>query len=38
MSYLLGVLIFVMALLVSIVLHEAGHLVTAKAFGFGEEE
>ena len=33
MSYLLGVLIFVVALLVSIMLHEAGHLVTAKAFG-----
>ncbi len=33
MSYLLGVLIFVIALLVSISLHEAGHLVTAKAFG-----
>jgi len=32
-SYLLGVLIFVIALLVSIMLHEAGHLVTAKAFG-----
>jgi membrane-associated protease RseP (regulator of RpoE activity) len=33
MSYLLGVLIFVVALLLSIVLHEAGHFVTAKAFG-----
>jgi membrane-associated protease RseP (regulator of RpoE activity) len=33
MSYLLGVLIFVVALIVSIMLHEAGHLVTAKAFG-----
>jgi membrane-associated protease RseP (regulator of RpoE activity) len=33
MSYLLGVLIFVVALLVSIMLHEAGHFVTAKAFG-----
>jgi membrane-associated protease RseP (regulator of RpoE activity) len=33
MSYLLGVLIFVVALLISIMLHEAGHLVTAKAFG-----
>jgi membrane-associated protease RseP (regulator of RpoE activity) len=33
MSYLLGVLIFVIALLASIMLHEAGHLVTAKAFG-----
>lgn len=33
MSYLLGVLIFVVALLVSIMLHEAGHFVSAKAFG-----
>src|SRR5260370_42337694 len=33
MSYLLGVLIFVVALLISIMLHEAGHLVSAKAFG-----
>ncbi len=33
MTYLLGVLIFVLALLISIILHEAGHLVTAKAFG-----
>jgi membrane-associated protease RseP (regulator of RpoE activity) len=33
MSYLIGVLIFVVALLVSIMLHEAGHFVTAKAFG-----
>jgi membrane-associated protease RseP (regulator of RpoE activity) len=33
MSYLLGVLIFVVALLVSIMLHEAGHFFTAKAFG-----
>jgi membrane-associated protease RseP (regulator of RpoE activity) len=33
MTYLLGVLIFVVALLVSIMLHEAGHLVSAKAFG-----
>jgi membrane-associated protease RseP (regulator of RpoE activity) len=33
MSYLIGVLIFLFALLVSIMLHEAGHLVTAKAFG-----
>jgi membrane-associated protease RseP (regulator of RpoE activity) len=33
MSYLLGVLIFVIALLLSITLHEFGHLVTAKAFG-----
>ena len=33
MSYLLGVLIFVIALLISIMLHELGHLVTAKSFG-----
>jgi membrane-associated protease RseP (regulator of RpoE activity) len=33
MTYLLGVLIFVVALLLSITLHEYGHLVTAKAFG-----
>ena len=33
MSYLLGVLIFVVALLVSIMLHEAGHFFSAKAFG-----
>jgi len=33
MSYLLGVLIFVVALLVSIMFHEAGHFVSAKAFG-----
>ncbi|HEV3294995.1 MAG TPA: site-2 protease family protein [Streptosporangiaceae bacterium] len=33
MSFLLGVLIFVLALLFSIMLHEAGHFVTAKRFG-----
>src|SRR5260370_37372587 len=33
MSFLIGVLIFVVALLVSVMLHEAGHCVTAKAFG-----
>jgi membrane-associated protease RseP (regulator of RpoE activity) len=33
MSFLLGVLIFIAALLVSIMLHEAGHFVTAKKFG-----
>src|SRR5258708_15763475 len=33
MSFLIGVLIFVVALLVSVMLHEAGHLLTAKAFG-----
>ena len=33
MSFLIGVLIFVVALLVSVMLHEAGHFLTAKAFG-----
>ncbi len=33
MSFLLGVLIFVLALLFSVMLHEAGHFVTAKKFG-----
>ena len=33
MSFLLGVAIFVVALLVSIMLHEAGHFATAKMFG-----
>jgi membrane-associated protease RseP (regulator of RpoE activity) len=33
MSFLLGVLIFVVALLISVMLHEAGHFVTAKKFG-----
>jgi membrane-associated protease RseP (regulator of RpoE activity) len=33
MSYLIGVLIFVVALLVSVMLHEAGHFLTAKVFG-----
>ncbi len=33
MSFLLGVAIFVVALLVSIMLHEAGHFATAKLFG-----
>jgi membrane-associated protease RseP (regulator of RpoE activity) len=32
MSFLLGVVIFVLALLISIMLHEAGHFVTAKKF------
>jgi membrane-associated protease RseP (regulator of RpoE activity) len=32
MSFLLGVVIFVVALLVSIMLHEAGHFLTAKKF------
>ncbi|SEG62492.1 RIP metalloprotease RseP [Thermomonospora echinospora] len=33
MAYLLGVVAFVAALVLSVVLHEAGHLVTAKRFG-----
>jgi membrane-associated protease RseP (regulator of RpoE activity) len=33
MSFLIGVLIFIVALLVSVMLHEAGHFATAKAFG-----
>jgi membrane-associated protease RseP (regulator of RpoE activity) len=33
MSFLLGILIFVVALLFSVMLHEAGHFVTAKKFG-----
>jgi membrane-associated protease RseP (regulator of RpoE activity) len=33
MSYTLGVLFFVIALLVSVMAHEAGHFFTAKAFG-----
>jgi membrane-associated protease RseP (regulator of RpoE activity) len=33
MSFLLGVAIFIVALLASIMLHEAGHFATAKMFG-----
>jgi membrane-associated protease RseP (regulator of RpoE activity) len=33
MTFVIGVLIFVVALLVSVMLHEAGHFLTAKAFG-----
>src|SRR5258708_25659995 len=33
MAYWLGVLAFVVALLVSVMLHEAGHFVAAKRFG-----
>ncbi len=33
MSFLLGVVIFVVAILISVILHEAGHFVTAKKFG-----
>ena len=31
--YTLGVLIFVIALLVSVALHECGHMIPAKRFG-----
>jgi membrane-associated protease RseP (regulator of RpoE activity) len=33
MNFFLGVAIFVVALLISVMLHEAGHFVTAKMFG-----
>jgi membrane-associated protease RseP (regulator of RpoE activity) len=33
MTYALGVLIFAVGILVSVCLHEAGHLITAKRFG-----
>ncbi len=33
MSFLIGVVIFVLALLISVMLHEAGHFATAKKFG-----
>ncbi len=33
MSFWIGVLIFVIGILVSVCLHEAGHLLTAKRFG-----
>jgi membrane-associated protease RseP (regulator of RpoE activity) len=33
MAYLIGVVAFVVALLASVMLHEAGHLLTAKRFG-----
>ncbi|MEW2440240.1 M50 family metallopeptidase [Micromonospora marina] len=33
MSYLLGVVLFALAILISVSLHEAGHMLTAKAFG-----
>ncbi|MBO0770030.1 MAG: site-2 protease family protein [Actinobacteria bacterium] len=33
MSFLLGVVIFILALLISVMLHEAGHFLTAKRFG-----
>ncbi|XVV16397.1 M50 family metallopeptidase [Actinoplanes sp. CA-131856] len=32
-AYLVGVLLFLLALTVSVALHEAGHMVTARAFG-----
>jgi membrane-associated protease RseP (regulator of RpoE activity) len=33
MSFLLGVVIFIVAILFSVILHEAGHFLTAKKFG-----
>jgi membrane-associated protease RseP (regulator of RpoE activity) len=33
MSFLLGVVIFIVAILLSVMLHEAGHFATAKLFG-----
>jgi membrane-associated protease RseP (regulator of RpoE activity) len=33
MSFLLGILIFILAIVFSVMLHEAGHFVTAKKFG-----
>jgi membrane-associated protease RseP (regulator of RpoE activity) len=33
LAYTLGILIFVVGLLVSVILHEAGHFLTAKLFG-----
>jgi membrane-associated protease RseP (regulator of RpoE activity) len=33
MSFLLGVVIFIVAILISVILHEAGHFLTAKKFG-----
>ena len=33
MSFWIGVLIFAIGILVSVCLHEAGHLLTAKRFG-----
>jgi len=33
MSFLLGVVIFIVAILISVILHELGHFLTAKKFG-----
>ncbi|MCW3813504.1 site-2 protease family protein [Micromonospora sp. DR5-3] len=33
MAYLLGMVLFALAILISVSLHEAGHMLTAKAFG-----
>ncbi len=33
MSFWIGVLLFALGILISVCLHEAGHMVTAKAFG-----
>ena len=33
LAYVLGILLFVLGLLISVILHEAGHFLTAKKFG-----
>ncbi|MEV1287344.1 site-2 protease family protein [Micromonospora sp. NPDC049679] len=33
MAYVLGVVLFALAILISVSLHEAGHMITAKSFG-----
>jgi membrane-associated protease RseP (regulator of RpoE activity) len=33
MAFTLGVVLFALGILISVCLHEAGHMVTAKAFG-----
>src|SRR4029079_1948020 len=33
MAYALGIALFALAILVSVCLHEAGHMITAKSFG-----
>jgi membrane-associated protease RseP (regulator of RpoE activity) len=38
LTYVLGILIFVVALLISVILHELGHFLTAKKFGMRATE
>lgn len=33
LAYIIGVVLFALGICVSVALHEAGHMVTAKAFG-----